>query len=67
MYPSRVCGASSSDIERRRPATLVIVPEEREFDPQVLAIEPSGYLDIARALVTVGLWFAEASDGQQTS
>ena len=43
------------------------VPEEREFDPQVLAIEPSGYLDIARALVTVGLWFAEASDGQQTS
>ena len=26
-----------------------------------------GHLDIARALVTVGLWFAEASDGQQTS
>jgi hypothetical protein len=50
------------DIERQRPATLVIVPEKREYDPQVLPIEPSGYEAIARALVEVGLRFAESVD-----
>jgi hypothetical protein len=30
------------DIERRRPATLVIVPEDGSTTPQVLAIEPAG-------------------------
>jgi hypothetical protein len=54
------------DIERRRPATLVIVPEEREYEPQVLAIEPSGFEAIARALVTVGLRFAAAADQEKT-
>ena len=54
------------DIERKRPATLVIVPEQREYDPQVLAIDPSGFEAIARALVTVGLRFAAGKDEQQT-
>ena len=53
------------DIERKRPATLVIVPEERTYEPQVLAIEPSGFEAIARALVTVGLRFAGPTDEEQ--
>ena len=54
------------DIERKRPATLVIVPEQREYDPQVLAVDPSGFEAIARALVTVGLRFAAGKDEEQT-
>ena len=45
------------DIERQRPATLVIVPEHPEDEPQVLAIEPRDYEAIARALVVVGRRF----------
>jgi len=55
------------DIERQRPATFVIVPEKREHDPQVLPIEPSGYEAIARALVEVGLRFAETVDETQSA
>lgn len=47
------------DIERQRPATLVIVPERRQDEPQVLAIEPRDYAAIAEALVVVGNRFAE--------
>jgi len=46
------------DIERDRPATLVIVPERRQDEPQVLAVEPGDYEPIARALVVVGSRFA---------
>lgn len=53
------------DIERRRPATLVIVPEEPSSEPQVLAIDPSGLEAIGRALVIVGLRFAAAADEEQ--
>jgi hypothetical protein len=42
------------DIERDRPATLVIVPESPHDEPQVLAIPPEDYEDVARALVTIG-------------
>jgi hypothetical protein len=42
------------DIERDRPATLVIVPASPHHEPQVLAIPPEEYEDVARALVTVG-------------
>jgi len=42
------------DIERNRPATLVIVPESPHDEPQVLAIQPEDYDDIARALVAIG-------------
>ena len=42
------------DIERDRPATLVIVPESPHDEPQVLAIPPEDYEDVARALVIIG-------------
>jgi hypothetical protein len=45
------------DIERQRPATLVIVPEGAGDEPQVLAIPPEGYRDAAAALVAMGLTF----------
>ncbi len=38
------------DVERRRPATLVIVPEHPADEPQVLAIPPERYEAIAAAL-----------------
>ena len=42
------------DIERDRPATLVIVPQSPHDEPQVLAIRPEDYDDIARALAVIG-------------
>jgi hypothetical protein len=47
------------DIERSRPATLVIVPEQAHDEPQVLAIPPDEYRAAAEALVTLGLALAE--------
>ena len=48
------------DIERQRPATLVIVPESVHDEPQVLAVAPEHYDDIGRALAIVGRRLAEA-------
>jgi hypothetical protein len=45
------------DIERNRPATLVIVPERATDEPQVLAIPPEHYLAAADALVALGHLF----------
>jgi hypothetical protein len=42
------------DIERTRPATLVIVPERPSEQPQVLAFRPEDYRAVAEALVTIG-------------
>jgi len=42
------------DIERDRPATLVIVPESRHDEPQVLSVRSADYDAVAQALVTVG-------------
>src|SRR5918995_7419747 len=42
------------EIERERPATLVIVPESPAHPPQVLAIPPERYDEIGRALVLIG-------------
>jgi hypothetical protein len=42
------------DIERDRPATLVIVPESPHDEPQVLAIPPTDYDGVCRALATIG-------------
>jgi hypothetical protein len=42
------------DIERDRPATLVIVPEHPEDEPQVLPISSEEYEAVARALVVIG-------------
>jgi hypothetical protein len=50
------------DLERDRPATLVIVPERRQDEPQVLAIEPQDYDAIVRALALIGHRFAGAPE-----
>ena len=48
------------DIERRRPATLVIVPEDAADEPQVLAVPPERYEEVTQALATIGRRLAEA-------
>lgn len=42
------------DIERARPATLIIVPERPSDPPQVLAVEPEQYFDVASLVVLIG-------------
>jgi hypothetical protein len=42
------------DIERERPATLVIVPEQPEHVPQVLAIPPEHFPAVGEALAFIG-------------
>jgi len=42
------------DIERARPATLVIVPESPSDEPQILAIPPEEYDRAASALAVIG-------------
>ena len=52
------------DIERSRPATLVIVPESPVKEPQVLAIPPDHYGAAGTALAFIGnrLFDAELAD-----
>jgi hypothetical protein len=47
------------DIERTRPATLVIVPESPSDEPQVLAIPPEEYDRAASALAVIGQRLSE--------
>ena len=42
------------DIERHRPATLVIVPEKPSDEPQVLSVPPERYDEMALALAYIG-------------
>ncbi|HET7030126.1 MAG TPA: hypothetical protein VFI34_06420 [Candidatus Limnocylindrales bacterium] len=49
------------DIERNRPATLVIVPESPADEPQVLSIPAERYRETADALVMIGERLATAS------
>jgi hypothetical protein len=42
------------DIERNRPATLVLVPEHPSDEPQVLPIPAEEYRAVAEALVQIG-------------
>lgn len=42
------------DIERNRPATLVIVPDHALHEPQVLAVPPEQLPAVAEALAYVG-------------
>ena len=42
------------DIERRRPATLVIVPEDPANEPQVVSVPPARYDEVTSVLATVG-------------
>ncbi len=48
------------DIERDRPATLVIVPDDPHQEPQVLAVPSSRYEEVTTALAAVGHRLAEA-------
>src|SRR5687768_5490411 len=48
------------DIERDRPATLVIVPHDPAHEPQVLAVPPAQYDEITAALAVIGHRLAEA-------
>jgi hypothetical protein len=49
------------DIERERPATLVIVPELPSDEPVVLVIPPEQYESVARALALLGRRLHEVS------
>jgi hypothetical protein len=51
------------DIERDRPATLVLVPEEAQDRPQVLSIPPDQYQATAEALVRIGLHLVKKAQG----
>jgi hypothetical protein len=51
------------DIERERPATLVLVPELARHAPQVLEIPPQQYHTAAEALVALGLALAPIDSG----
>jgi hypothetical protein len=42
------------DIERGRPATLVVVPEHPADEPQVLAVPPEQYRAVADVLIVLG-------------
>jgi hypothetical protein len=55
------------DIERHRPATLVIVPESPSDVPQVLAIPPEQYDTAAQALAIIGLRLATTPDATDRS
>jgi hypothetical protein len=50
------------DVERRRPATFVIVPEHPNDEAQVLSIPPEEYEAAAQALVAIGRELAELGD-----
>jgi hypothetical protein len=43
------------DIERRRPATLVLVPEWPRDPPQTLSIQPDEYGGVAEVLSVIGV------------
>ena len=47
------------DIERQRPATLVIVPEETAQEPQVLSVSPTYYREVGDALAVLGQRLAQ--------
>jgi hypothetical protein len=42
------------DIERERPATLVIVPEHPRDEPQVIAVPPERFGEVTQALAFIG-------------
>jgi hypothetical protein len=52
------------DVEKTRPATLVIVPEDARYAAEVVSVRPEEYKAVADALATIGLGFAEGDDGE---
>lgn len=53
------------DIERDRPATMVVVPEHPQQEPQVLAVRPRDYDSIGLALAAVGRFLASGSTSRE--
>jgi hypothetical protein len=51
------------DIERNRPATLVIVPDDPQHEPQVLAIPRGRYDEVTSMLARIGHRIADGHDG----
>ncbi len=47
------------DIERDRPATLVIVPDRPSDAPQVMSVPPPDYVGVSHALAVLGLEMAK--------
>ena len=47
------------DIERDRPATLVIVPDRPSDEPQVMSVPPHDYVGVSHALAVLGLEMAK--------
>ena len=43
------------DIEKRRPATLVFVPESVEHQPQVLTVSAEQYQEVGSTLAVIGV------------
>jgi hypothetical protein len=54
------------DIERTRPATLVVVPEQAGDEPQVLAVPPEQFPNVTRALSIIGQRLAGLDPGRTT-
>jgi hypothetical protein len=52
------------DIERSRPATLVIVPDHPADSPQVVPVPREQYSSVADALVTIGDAIASTEDDE---
>ena len=50
------------DIERDRPATMVVVPEHPNHEPQVLAVRPGDYESVGQALAAIGRHLANELD-----
>lgn len=46
------------DIERERPATLVIVPDAPSDEPQVIMVDPDDYEGVGHALAVLGVKMA---------
>jgi hypothetical protein len=51
------------DIERDRPATLVIVPISPHHQPQVIVVQPEEYAAVGEALVILGRLMAVRRPG----
>ena len=50
------------DIERERPATLVIVPDSPSDEPMVIMVQPDEYENVAHALAVLGVKMADQKD-----
>jgi hypothetical protein len=49
------------DVERRRPASLVIVPEETRYEAQVLSVPAEGLQEAATAIAAIGQRLSDES------